>query len=179
MNFSRNRPFYTNILFVVKQYNSSTKTHWQITAVYWLLTPPLESAFKALLNVVCMGYIGLSVCICCVYFRQKLNSQLFWYHASAFECILNIVNPRYQTAVNSVTMNPAHGYMTPTAEQSFGRSIHVRIYCQFTGFQTAVWRAHWRIIWECAEIVLTCYRHLRSTKDSVLDREDCKLQYDV
>jgi hypothetical protein len=26
--------FYTNILFVVKQYNSSTKTHWQITTVY-------------------------------------------------------------------------------------------------------------------------------------------------
>jgi hypothetical protein len=39
--------------------------------------PPLEWAFKAFLSVVCMGYIGMPVCICFVYFRQKLNYQLF------------------------------------------------------------------------------------------------------
>jgi hypothetical protein len=69
--------FYTNILFVVKQYNSSTKTHWQITTVYSFITSPLEWAFKALLNVVCMGYIGMPVCICCVCFRQNSTSNYF------------------------------------------------------------------------------------------------------
>jgi hypothetical protein len=39
--------------------------------------PPLEWAFKALLSIVCMGNIGMPVCVCCVYFRQKLNYQLF------------------------------------------------------------------------------------------------------
>jgi hypothetical protein len=79
------------------------------------------SRISTLLNVVCMGYIGMPVCICCVYFRQKLNYKLFYYHASAFECILNLVNPIYQSGVNSVKMNPTDGYMTPTAEQCFGR----------------------------------------------------------
>jgi hypothetical protein len=39
--------------------------------------PPLEWAFKALLSIVCMGYIDMPVCVCCVYCRQKLNYQLF------------------------------------------------------------------------------------------------------
>jgi hypothetical protein len=39
--------------------------------------PPLWWAFKALLSIVYMGYIGMPVCICCVYFRQNLNNQLF------------------------------------------------------------------------------------------------------
>jgi hypothetical protein len=82
---------------------------------------PLEWAFKAFLRVVCVGYIGMPVCICCVYFRQKLNYQLFLYHASAFECSFNLVNPRYQTGVNSATMSPTNDYMTPPAEQCFAR----------------------------------------------------------
>jgi hypothetical protein len=71
--------------------------------------PPLDWAFKALLSIVCMGHIDMPVCICCVYFHQKLNDQLFKYHASAFECILNLVNPRYQTRVNRIAMNPTEG----------------------------------------------------------------------
>jgi hypothetical protein len=31
---------------------------------------------------------------------------------------LNLVNPRYQTGVNSVTMNPTHGYMTPVVQKT-------------------------------------------------------------
>jgi hypothetical protein len=50
-------------------------------------------------------------------FSYKSYIQIFYHHASAFDCILNLVIPRHQTGVNSFTKNPIHGYMIPPAEQ--------------------------------------------------------------
>jgi hypothetical protein len=80
VNFSRNRPFYISTPTFYSWSNNTIHPRKHIGKLppsTDLSPPPLERAFKALLSIVCMGYIGMPFCICCVYCRQKLNYQLF------------------------------------------------------------------------------------------------------
>jgi hypothetical protein len=141
-----------------KKFHLSTKkslANYHCLQIYQPPPTSWEWAFKALLSVVCTGHTDMPVCMCCVYFHQQRNQLLIYYHASALECTLNLVNPRYQTRVNRIAMIPTTATWHPLHSSVLRDKCRGEINTILLDSETAASRVHWCIIWERAKIVLT------------------------